>query len=282
MSRIAYVDGRYVPHRHAAVHVEDRGYQFADAVYEVIAVRHGQLIDEEPHLHRLARSLAELRIPPVMPDNALRVVLREVVRRNGVRNGIVYLQISRGAAPRDHQFPKQVHPVLVVTSRRQAPKKSLRLSGVDVISQPDIRWLRRDIKSVSLLPNVLAKQAAVEAGAYEAWLVGADGTVSEGTATNAWIVTNDNELVTRRADHMILDGITRKAVIAAATEAGYTIVERPFTLEEAKQAKECFLTSTTSWVMPVISIDAQSVGNGQPGELTRSLQELYAAHMGGE
>lgn len=280
MSRVAYVNGQYVPHRQAAVHVEDRGYQFADGVYEVIAVSNGAFVDEEAHYDRLDRSLSELSIDRAMGRLALRTVLREVVRRNRVRDGIVYLQITRGVAPRDHAFPHLALPSLVVTARSQAPKRAARESGIEVITVPDVRWKRRDIKSISLLPNVLAKQAAVEAGVYEAWMVDDDGSVTEGSATNAWIVTADKELVTRKADETILDGITRRTVRDLAVAEGYRFVERPFTVEEAQAAKEVFLTSTTSWVMPVVAIDGDSVGNGAPGELTRALQALYSDYTG--
>jgi D-alanine transaminase len=275
MSRIAYVNGQYVPHRRAAVHVEDRGYQFADGVYEVVAVRGGQLIDLPPHFDRLERSLRELAIEPPMSRRALSFVLKEVVRRNRVRNGIVYLQITRGVAPRDHQFPVDPSAAVVVTARNAMPKVALREAGVGVVSTPDIRWKRRDIKSVSLLPNVLAKQKAVESGVYEAWQIDEDGFVTEGSATNAWIVTKDGEIVTRHTDESILSGVTRLAVMALAKRDGITVVERPFSLEEAKAAKEAFLTSTTSNVMPVIAIDGSVIGNGHPGMVTRALSELY-------
>src|SRR5215472_14219699 len=210
MSRVAYVDGQYLPHNSAAVHIEDRGYQFADGVYEVMAVVGGCLLDEEPHLARLARSLAELRITAPMSNAALRVVMREVMRRNGVRDGIVYVQITRGVSPRDHAFPKAARPVLVVTSRRKRPADPrMAADGVAVITIPDLRWQRCDIKSVALLPNVLGKQQARESGAFEAWQVDRDGMVSEGTSTNAWIVTHAGELVTRQSSHAILNGCTR-------------------------------------------------------------------------
>lgn len=275
MSRIAYVNGQYVPHRRAAVHVEDRGYQFADGVYEVVAVRGGQLIDLPPHFDRLERSLRELAIERPMSRPALSFVLKEVVRRNRVRNGIVYLQITRGVAPRDHQFPAEPSAAVVVTARNAVPKVAQREAGVGVVSTPDIRWKRCDIKSVSLLPNVLAKQKAVESGVYEAWQIDEDGFVTEGSATNAWIVTKDGEIVTRHTDASILSGVTRLAVMALAERDGITVVERPFSLEEAKAAKEAFLTSTTSNVMPVIEIDGSVIGNGHPGTVTRALSELY-------
>ncbi len=278
MSRVAYVDGRYVPHRSAAVHIEDRGYQFADSVYEVVAVVGGHLVDEAPHLVRLARSLSELRIAPPMSDAALKIVMYEVIRRNAVRDGIVYLQITRGIAPRDHAFPKSVNPVLVVTSRRKR-RVDPRIAddGIAVITIPDIRWQRCDIKSVALLPNVLGKQLAKEAGAYEAWQVDREGRVTEGTSTNAWIVTADCTVVTRQADSAILNGVTRLAVFDIIRREGYSLAERPFALAEAKAATEAFLTSTTVDRLPVVRIDGDPVGSGVPGPLTRRLRNCYLA-----
>ena len=280
MSRIAYVSGKYVPHRQAGVHIEDRGYQFADGVYEVIAVRSGKLLDEEPHLQRLHRSLEELRIPAPIGDAALRIVLQEVVRRNGVETGIVYLQITRGVAPRDHAFPKGTKPTLTVTSRaswRGDPR--VWEDGIGVITIPDIRWRRCDIKSIALIANVLGKQRAREARAFEAWQVDSDGRITEGTSTNAWIVTDDATVVTRAADNAILNGVTRLAVLDIIAREGYRLDERPFTVEEAKAAREAFLTSTTSDLLPVIRIDSTPVGDGKPGPLSCKLRAAYLAHV---
>jgi D-alanine transaminase len=278
MSRIAYVAGRYLPHRQAAVHIEDRGYQFADGVYEVIAVVDGRLVDEAPHLARLHRSLAELRIPPPMGDAALRVVVRETIRRNRVDTGIVYLQVTRGTAPREHAFPKAAKPALVVTSRRtRPPDPRLGADGNAVITIPDIRWRRCDIKSVALVANVLGKQQAKEAGAYEAWQVDDGGRVTEGTSTNAWIV-NADEVVTRAPDSAILNGVTRGAIIDILHREGYRLVERPFTVAEAKAAREAFLTSTTADLLPVVRIDGEPVGDGKPGPLALKLRAAYFAH----
>jgi D-alanine transaminase len=279
MSRIAYVAGHYVPHRQAAVHIEDRGYQFADGVYEVISVVGGHLVDEAPHLLRLHRSLSELRIAFPMPDAALKIVLREVIRRNGVETGIVYIQVTRGVARRDHAFPKAARPILVVTSRRtKAPDPKLGRDGIAVIAIPDIRWQRCDIKSVALIANVLGKQQAREASAYEAWMVNRDGQVTEGTSTNAWIVTAAAEVVTRATDNAILNGVTRGAVIDIIHRAGYRLVERPFSLEEAKAAREAFLTSTTADLLPVVRIDGAPVADGRPGPLSQKLRDAYLAH----
>ncbi len=278
MSRVAYVNGRYLPHRAAAVHVEDRGYQFADGVYEVIAVRSGRLIDEEPHLDRLDRSLAELRMAPAMARDPLRRVIREMLRRNRLRDGLIYIQMTRGVAPRDHAFPEHAPTSLVLTARYVPPRRGP-AEGVGVITVPDRRWARCDIKSVSLLPNVLAKQAARDAGAFEAWQVDREGRVTEGTATNAWIVTGKGEIVTRAVDHAILGGITRQSVHRLAAERQMRVVERPFTVAEAQAAAEAFLTSTTNHVRPVLTIDGMPVAHGAPGPVTRRLQEIYADYL---
>lgn len=283
MSRIAYVGGQYVPHRQAAVHIEDRGYQFADGVYEVMAISGGRLVDEEGHLDRLDRSLAALRIAPPMGRRALRLVARELMRRNRLRDGMIYIQVTRGVAPRDHAFPANTAPALVLTARPTAAGRSAtRRAGVKVITVPDIRWKRCNIKSIALLPNVLAKQAAVDAGAYEAWQVDADDQVTEGCASNAWIITgdgdDDGEIVTHVTDNSILSGITRRAVTRLAAETGLALVERAFTVAEAKAAREAFLTSTTSHVTPVVRIDDTPVADGRPGPLTRRLQALYDVH----
>lgn len=276
MSRIAYVNGRYLPHGEAAVHIEDRGYQFSDGIYEVIALRDGALIDEEPHLVRLERSLGELRIDPPMGRRALAAVLREVARRNRVREGIVYIQVTRGVARRDHAFPAKARPALVVTARRQGPSKpAAATGGVSVISLPDIRWTRCDIKSIALLPNVLAKQQAREAGAFEAWFVDEAGQVTEGSSTNAWIVTDKGELITRDPGNAILNGVTRRTILNLAAERQIRLVERGFTLEEAKAAREAFVTSTTACVMPVLRIDDMPVGDGRVGSLSAALRQAY-------
>ena len=281
MPRDAYVNGRYVPHARAQVHVEDRGYQFADAVYEVIAVHGGRLIDEEPHLDRLDHSLKSLQIGWPMSRQALKLTMRELIRRNAVEQGIIYLQVSRGVAPRDHAFPKsKPRPALVMTTRHARKSNPAILEkGAAAITVPDIRWQRCDIKSVSLLPNILGKQKAAEAGAYEAWQVAPDGMVTEGTSTNAWIVTKDGELVTRQLDHAILSGITRLAVKRIAAEGQVKVVERAFTVDEARQAREAFLTSTTSFVTPITALDGQAIGDGKPGPLSRKLRQWYLDYM---
>ena len=281
MSRIAYVNGRYLPRREATVHVEDRGYQFSDGVYEVCEVRDGRLIDERRHVERLQRSLGELRIPLPMSPAALGVVMRETVRRNRVHDGIVYLQITRGVARRDHAFPPPgTQPSIVVTARNLDMARSERAAaaGVAVVTLPDNRWERVDIKSISLLPNVLAKQAAREQGAGEAWFVDRDGKVTEGSSSNAWIVTMGGKVVTRAADNGILRGITRTVLIGAIEAQGLTLEERPFTVEEAYGAREAFLTAASQVVLPVVRIDGRPVGNGAPGSVATALRKDFHRH----
>ena len=277
MTRIAYVNSRYVPHHEAAVHIEDRGYQFADGVYEVIAVRRGRLVDENGHLDRLDHSLSELRIGWPLSRRTLKFILREVIRRNRLNgDGMVYLQVTRGVAPRSHTFPDHHESALVVTARRL---RFLQEDGVDVITIPDIRWKRCDIKSISLLPNVLGKQQAKDSGASEAWMVDSGGQVTEGTLSNAWIVTERGELITRDVSRAILNGITRQAVLRLATGAEIAFSERPFTVNEAKAAREAFITGTTILVTPVVRIDGEPVGNGRTGKFTAKLLAFYARHM---
>ncbi|MEZ5648578.1 MAG: D-amino-acid transaminase [Alphaproteobacteria bacterium] len=280
MSRIAYVNGRYLPHQDAAVHVEDRGYQFADGVYEVIAVHKGKLVDGARHMQRLHRSLKEIQIPSPMADTALLHIMQETIRRNSVQNGIVYLQVTRGVAPRDHKFPKNATPSVVVTAKRIKPTPlALLETGVSVITVPDIRWLRRDVKSISLLPNCLGKQQAAEASAHEAWLVDSDGYVTEGTSTNAWIVDAKGVLRTRKVSHVILNGITRMALVEIAATQGIPFDEKPFTVDEAKTAREAFISSTLSFVLPVTSIDKTPVGKGVPGPVAQALRQAYVAQF---
>jgi D-alanine transaminase len=278
MSRTAYVNGRYLPFHDAKVHVEDRGYQFADAVYEVCEVRAGRLIDERRHLDRLERSLSALRIRLPMSRAALGIVLREVVARNRIGHGIVYLQISRGVARRDPAFPPaDVAAGVVVTAR---PLNRTRLdivaaAGISVISVPDNRWGRVDIKTVGLLPNVLARQGAIDKGARDAWFVDKGGFVTEAASSNAWIVTRSGKLVTRQADHAILGGITRAVLFDVVNGQGLMVEERPFALNEAYAAREAFVTSATQIVMPVVRIDGRTIGDGKPGPVAGALRAEF-------
>jgi D-alanine transaminase len=278
MSRQAYVNGRFLRHAEAGVSIEDRGYQLGDGVYEVWAVMGGKLADAEGHFARLERSLGELGVAMPMSRAALTVALRETVRRNRVREGLVYLQVTRGVARRDHAFPVgEVTPTVVITARSSDPRiaEAKAAAGVSVITTPENRWGRCDIKTVNLLPNVLAKQAARSQGAFEAWFVGDDGLVTEGASSNAWIVDQDGVLRTRDTGANILRGVTRLSLIDVARQAGYRVEERPFTVAEAKAAREAFVTGAGALVMPVVRIDDTPVANGHPGEVASALRALY-------
>ena len=278
MSRIAYVNGRYLPLRQAMVHVEDRGYQFGDAVYEVCEVRQGRLIDERRHLARLKRSLDELQIKLPMSPVALGIVLREVIARNRIGYGIVYLQVSRGVAQRDHAFPTpEVPPSVVVSARPLNARRNeaLAAAGIAVVSVPDNRWGRVDIKTTGLLPNVLARQAAVAQGARDAWFVDKDGMVTEAASANAWIVTQAGRVVTRPADHGILKGITRTVLFEVIKAQGLSVEERAFALSEAYAAREAFVTAASQIVLPVVRIDGHAIGEGKPGPVATALRRAF-------
>ncbi len=275
MARLAYVNGRFVPHAGAAIHIEDRGFQFADGIYEVVTVIGGRFVDEAGHLARLRYSLGQIRIEPPVTDAVLRLIARSLVRRNGLNDGILYIQVTRGRAPRDFKFPRHVTASLVMTTRRMDFSGEAGETGVSVVTVPDIRWARRDIKSTGLLAQVLAKQQAATEGAFEAWMVDADGYVTEGASSNAWIVTGDGVLVTRQADHSVLHGITGNSIEHLAAELGLRVERRAFTLDEALHAREAFLSSATTFCMPVVRIDDRPVANGYPGEVSRTLRQSY-------
>ena len=281
MSHIAYVNGRYLPHNSATVHIEDRGYQFADGVYEVALIWNGIPVDYSGHMVRLWRSMDELRMKAPMSPAAMTVVVQEVVRRNLFKTGIVYIQVNRGVAPRAHPFPSgDVKASMVVTAKAFAGSSdAMAEQGAKVVTARDIRWERRDIKSVGLLANALARQGAAEQKAYEALLVKDDGTVTEASASNAWIITADKAIVTHPTTNAILGGITRQTVMKLAKDAGYKVDERPFTLAEAKSAKEVFLTGTTTFVMPISQIDDQPVANGAAGLISLDLRKRYRNYM---
>ena len=281
MSRIAYVNGQYVPHLDAAVHIEDRGYQFADGVYEVIPIVDNKLIGEEGHLDRLWRSLDELQIQEPMKRGPMKLVMREVLRQNGIQTGLIYMQSTRGVAKRDHPFPKDAVPEFVMTAKRMSLDKldAKAEKGVAVITVPDIRWTRRDIKSVSLLPNVLAKQKAVENGAYEAFQVDEDGFVTEGSSTNAWIVDKEGTLITRPTSNSILAGITRADLLKLLAQSDYKVELRAFTVDELLNAREVFLTSSSSYVQPVVEVDGKVIGNGKPGSISNGLRTIFKDFM---
>jgi D-alanine transaminase len=278
MTRIVYVNGRYLAYADAAVHAEDRGFQFADAVYEVCEVRGGRLVDETGHMQRLGRSLAALAISEPMSAAAWARVMRETVRRNRVRDGFVYLQVSRGAGPRDFLFsPTEIKPTVVCLARaaRRAALEQRAEQGIAVKTLPDDRWGRCDIKTVMLLPASLAKEAARSDGAREAWFVDEEGYVTEGAASNAWIVDLQGRVITRPADRAILRGVTRATLIELLRREGLELVERAFTVEEARRAREAFITSATNTVMPVVAIDGQPIGNGASGSLAAKLRSMF-------
>jgi D-alanine transaminase len=281
MARVVYVNGRYRPYRNAMVHVEDRGFQFSDGVYEVCEVLGGRIVDERRHIERLQRSLAALRIALPMPLRALSAVLHEVVRRNRVRDGIVYLQVTRGVAKREHAFPPPgTAPTLVISARRidRAQSERTARAGIAVITVPENRWARVDIKSVALLPNVLARQAAREQGAREAWFVERNGLVTEGAASNAWIVTAAGTAVTRPTGHDILGGISREVVKDVLADIQVRLEERAFTVDEALAGREAFITAATQLVMPVVRIDGKPIGEGKPGPVALALRQAFHRH----
>lgn len=281
--RIAYVNGRYLRHAEAGVHIEDRALQLGDGIYEVTNVIGGKPIDEEPHLDRMERSLRELGIAMPMGRAALKLVMREMIARNRIANGLLYLQVTRGAVRRDHVPPKNPpRPTLIITLRAQdmAALAQRMEKGIAVSTQPDIRWGRCDIKTVQLLPNLLAKQAAKQTGAFEAWLVDDDGYVTEGGSTNTWIVDAKGTVITRDLSNAILPGVTRKIMLEAMKEAQISVVERKFTVAEALAAKEAFITSATGAAVPVVMIDGQKIGDGAPGALSRRIHDLYAQKAG--
>ena len=284
MARVAYVNGRWLGQRVASVNIEDRGYQFGDGIYEVVHVFRGRFVDEDRHLARLDRSLREIRLPEPMPRTALLQVMRELVRRNRVAEGLLYMQVTRGVARRDHAFPRRpVPPALVMTIKRIPPyPRDVDAWAASAITRSDLRWARRDIKSVNLLPNVLARQEAREAGAIEAILFDeGTGVVTEGAATSFWIVDEHGALRTSRLGHAILPGCTRDALVAELAEAGIAHEEGDFTLEDTRRAREAFLTSATSFVKPITSLDGRPVGEGRVGPVTRRLFALFARHVQG-
>jgi D-alanine transaminase len=281
MPRYSYVNGRYVPHAAASVHIEDRGFQFADGVYEVVSLVNGYIADEAGHLDRLERSLRELRISMPMPRKSLQLVMREFARRNRLRNAYIYIQITRGVAPRDFKFPKNARPTLVITHLgtavfdMEARKKALKKA----VTVPDIRWKRRDIKSTALVAQVLAKQAAVDKGAYEAWMVDDDGFITEGSSTNAWIVDKTGALITRpTANNEILKGVTRNSIQALCKKEGIKLIERPFTVAEAYKAAEAFTTAAGTLITPIVEIDGKKIGDGKLGVVTARILDLYFSY----
>ncbi|NVJ91054.1 MAG: D-amino-acid transaminase [Methylocystaceae bacterium] len=277
MSRFAYVNGTYARHEEASVHIEDRGFQFADGIYEVIYLYKGRLIDTEAHLDRMERSLREIHMDMPMSRRAMMPIIKELIRRNRLRTGLIYMQVTRGSSKRDFIFPEDTVPTLVITARRGAafdPNKSLQ--GMKVMTMEDMRWARCDIKTTALLPASMCKQVALDAGYSDAWLVNKEGFVTEGTSNNAWIVNAEGKLQTRPPSHEILNGITRKSIIELAQKEGIEIVEKPFTVEEAYNAREAFVTSASACVKPVTQIDDKVIANGAVGLTCEKIAKIYA------
>lgn len=275
MSRTFYVNGDFIAEENATISVLDRGFLFADAVYEVSTILNGKLIDNKAHLKRLARSLSELSMAPPCSDEDILAAQLKLIELNGVNEGLLYLQVSRGVADRDFAYPKNAKSSLVMfTQEKQLINSALAETGMHIISIPDLRWKRRDIKTVGLLAPSMGKQAAMDAGVHDAWMI-EDGLVTEGTSNNAYIVTEDKKIQTRHLGTEILSGITRQAVLKFARESGYTVLEEPFTIEQARQASEAFITSASTFVMPVVNIDGVSLGDGTPGPVARQLRKIY-------
>ncbi|MEN3793843.1 D-amino-acid transaminase [Fulvimarina sp. MAC3] len=280
MPRIIYVNGSYVPETEAKISVFDRGFLFADGIYEVTAVLSGKLVDFSGHMKRLRRSLSELAMASPASDDDLLAIHRDLISRNGIEDGLVYMQITRGAAERDFAFPPEgTEPSLVLFTQEKALRETpASKTGITVATVPDLRWSRRDIKTVQLLYPSMAKMEAKGKGADDAWMVDGDGFVTEGTSNNAYIVKADGTVVTRHLSNDILHGITRAAVVGLSEQEGRSVEVRPFTVEEAKAAQEAFVTSASAFVMPVVSIDGTTIGAGAPGDFTRRLRERYIAH----
>ncbi len=280
MSRISYVNGAYMPHAYAHVPIEDRGYQFSDGIYEVVAYYNQRMLDAAPHLDRMERSLSELNIPMPMARRAFELVLQELMRRNRRRNGLLYIQITRGvAAKRDHAMSGDMMPMVTLSVLpAKIPPAWMREDGCKVVTAPDQRWTRCDIKSISLLANILAKKVSANAGVRETWQLLEDGTVTEGSLSNSYIV-KDGVIRTHPTTHAILGGVTRSVTLELARNAGIAVDETPFTLEDIKTADEAFLTSATSNVLPVVQVDDMVVGSGKPGAVTQQLMTLFDAHI---
>ena len=275
MSRTFYVNGDFIAEENATISVLDRGFLFADAVYEVSTILNGKLIDNKAHLKRLARSLSELSMAPPCSDEEILAAQLKLIELNGVNEGLLYLQVSRGVADRDFVYPKNAKSSLVMfTQEKQLINAALAETGMHIISIPDLRWKRRDIKTVGLLAPSMGKQAAMDVGVHDAWMI-EDGLVTEGTSNNAYIVTEDKKIQTRHLGTEILSGITRQAVLKFARESGYTVLEEPFTIEQARQASEAFITSASTFVMPVVNIDGVTLGDGTPGPVARQLRKIY-------
>lgn len=276
MARVAYVNGRYCPHNQATIHIEDRGLQFADSVYEVAYVYKGQLIDAIPHLDRLSYSLGELEIPVPMKQRPLLLVIEEMIRRNNLSTGLIYIQVTRGTAPRDFPYPRQAKPNIMMTARAMAPfDPNQSLKGIKVMSLPDIRWLRRDIKTTALLAASMSKEKALSAGFDDAWLLDGNNLITEGTSNNAWIINQDGSLQTRPPSHDILNGITRRSIMTLAQKKNIPVIEKAFSLDEAYAAQAAFISSASACIKPIVQINDQKIADGQVPAIAQEIANLY-------
>ena len=274
MKNITFINNKYVDHKNAKISVEDRGMLFADSIYELISVFNKNIIDLEPHLDRLKSSLKKIKINYKFNKNNFKKIFNKLIKLNKIENGYIYIQITRGVAERKHEFPNKYTPTTIIFTKHLNINKKVYEKGVKVITIPDLRWLRRDIKSTSLLPNILSKQIAIEKKAFESWLID-NGKITEGSASNAWIIKNSNTIITHHSNNKILKGVTRNTLIKILKKNNFKIIERPFNLIEAKNAKEAFLTSSTMSVLPVVKIDNYNISNGKPGDVTKQIMDLY-------
>tara|TARA_B100000029_G_scaffold516680_1_gene632676 strand:- start:15761 stop:16639 length:879 start_codon:yes stop_codon:yes gene_type:complete len=278
MKNLTYLNNKFVEHSKAKISVEDRGFLFSDSIYELISVLNGELIDLKPHLNRLKSSLKKIKINYKVNQLKFQNVIKKLIKNNKIFNGYVYIQITRGVAERKHEFPLKYKPSVIIFTKNLNINNNIYKKGIKIITIPDIRWLRRDIKTTSLLANVLSKQMAVEKNAFESWLID-DGYITEGSASNAWIIKNSNTIITHPSNTKILKGVTRDTVIKILKKNNFKIKERAFNLIEAKNAKEAFLTSSTLSVLPVVKIDNYNISNGKPGDITKKIMFLYKNYI---
>ena len=274
MKNITFINNKFVNHSKAKISVDDRGFLFADSIYELISVFNKRIIDIEQHLNRLALSLKKVKIKYKVNKQKLRIIINKLIKLNKIYNGYIYIQITRGVAERKHEFPKKYNPTIIIFTKHLDIDKKIYKKGVKIITIPDLRWLRRDIKTTSLLPNVLSKQIAIEKNAFESWLID-NKKITEGSASNAWIINNSKTIITHPANNKILKGVTRDTLIKILKKNGLNVKEKAFNLIEAKNAKEAFLTSSTLSILPVIKIDNYNIANGKPGDITKKIMNLY-------
>ena len=278
MKKITYLNDKFVDHKKAAVGVEDRGLLFSDSVYELISVFNNKIVDLNPHIKRLFISLKKIKIKHNFSKKKIEKILNKLIKHNYLKNGYIYIQVTRGTAERKHEFPSKYKPTIIIFTKNLQLDQSIYKNGIKVITLPDLRWLRRDIKTTSLLPNILAKQKAVEKGALEAWLID-NGYITEGSASNAWIIQKPNTIITHPVTNKILNGVTRQTIVKILKKNNFIVKEKPFNLFEAKKANEAFITSSTLSVLPVIKIDNYNISNRKPGDITKKIMHLYNEYI---